>query len=65
MARDEDDAPRPPAVHEIGQPLDTLSVEEIGERIAALKAEIERLEQARAAKEASRSSAAAFFKTGG
>jgi uncharacterized small protein (DUF1192 family) len=46
--------------HEIGQSLDDLSVQEIDERITALRAEITRLE-ARRAKQASLS-AAAFFK---
>jgi uncharacterized small protein (DUF1192 family) len=47
--------------HEIGQSLDDLSVQEIDERITALRAEITRLE-ARRAKQASLSAAAAFFK---
>jgi uncharacterized small protein (DUF1192 family) len=64
MSRDEEDAPRPlPAAHIIGQVLDELSVAELSERIAMLRAEIERLERARQAKEASRASAAAFFKS--
>ena len=64
MIADEEDRPRPaPWPHAIGQVLDQLSVEELGERIALLKAEIERLELARSAKQASRASAAAFFKS--
>jgi uncharacterized small protein (DUF1192 family) len=66
MIKDEDDifAPRPaPQAHVIGQMLDELSVEELGLRIAALRAEIERLEQARQAKEASRATASGFFKS--
>jgi uncharacterized small protein (DUF1192 family) len=66
MRKDEDDqfAPRPaPALHVIGQLLDELSVQELAERIAALRAEIERLEHARQAKEAGRATAAAFFKS--
>lgn len=61
---DEAGAQPRPAVgrHEIGQPLDLLSVHELDERIAALRAEIARLEQARAAKAASRAAADAFFK---
>ena len=56
-------APRKPAsAHEIGQPLDVLSVAELDERIAMLQAEIERLANMRASKEASRQAAAAFFK---
>jgi len=66
MSKDEDDpfAPRAaPAVHVIGQLLDELSVQELEERIAALRAEIERLERARQAKEAGRATAAGFFKS--
>ncbi|MGH6818301.1 MAG: DUF1192 family protein [Methylovirgula sp.] len=66
MSKNEEDifAPRPaPTIHVIGQVLDELSVEELGERIAALRAEIERLEHAHQAKEASRASAAAFFRS--
>lgn len=68
MARTDDDpfstAPlKKPAVHEIGQSLDLLSVDEIDERIDLLKAEIERLSQTRAAKAASRLAADAFFKS--
>jgi uncharacterized small protein (DUF1192 family) len=48
--------------HEIGQSLDDLSVREIDERITTLQAEITRLEEARRAKQASHSAAAAFFK---
>jgi uncharacterized small protein (DUF1192 family) len=53
---------KPAAVHEIGQPLDVLSVAELDERIALLQAEIERLAAMRASKEASKQAAAAFFK---
>ena len=68
MARDDDDpfgAPRPKKVttHEVGQVLDTLSVDELDERIALLKAEIGRLEAARAAKQASKLAADAVFKS--
>ncbi len=49
--------------HEIGQPLDTLSVGELAERIDLLRAEIERLEAAKTAKAASAAAAAAFFKS--
>jgi uncharacterized small protein (DUF1192 family) len=58
----EDDRPKPGSVHEIGQDLSTLSLGEIDERVAALKAEIERLMAARAKKDASRSAADAFFR---
>ena len=56
-------APRkPPASHEIGQPIDALSVHELEERIEALKAEIARLEAAIKAREATKNAASAFFK---
>ncbi|MDZ5454131.1 MULTISPECIES: DUF1192 domain-containing protein [Labrys] len=59
-----DDEPRKVTVaHQIGQDLSTLSLHELEERIAALKQEIVRLEEARASKAASLSAASAFFKT--
>jgi uncharacterized small protein (DUF1192 family) len=57
-----DDKPRPKPTHELGQDLSTLSVHELDDRIALLRAEIARLEQARQGKEASKSAASAFFK---
>jgi len=68
MAREDDDPfgvapPKKPTTHEIGQPLDTLSVDELDERVALLKAEIIRLEEARVAKQASKLAADAFFKS--
>lgn len=60
--REEDDRPRPPIKHEIGQDLSQLSVEEIGERISLLEQEIERLSLDRNRKKASKSAADAFFK---
>jgi uncharacterized small protein (DUF1192 family) len=57
-------APRKLAtLHEIGQNLDLLSVDELTERVDMLKLEVERLENARHAKLASRNAAAAFFKS--
>ena len=61
MAMD-DELPKKKPVHEIGQDLSLLSVEELAERIATLKAEIARLEASMAAKRASRTSADQFFK---
>lgn len=65
MARIDDDplAPVRKPTHEIGQPLDTLSVDELDARVALLREEIERLEKARVAKQASRAAADAFFKS--
>jgi uncharacterized small protein (DUF1192 family) len=61
-AIDDDDRPKKKIVHEIGQELALLSVEELSERIALLKEEIVRLEQTMAKKRASRSTADQFFK---
>ncbi|GLI92200.1 DUF1192 domain-containing protein [Methylocystis echinoides] len=58
----EDDAPRPRPALEIGQPLDLLSAAELEARIAALRAEIARLEAARDAKRAATAAAEAFFR---
>ena len=58
----DDELPKKKPVHEIGQDLSLLSVEELAERIAALKAEIARLEASIASKRASRTSADQFFK---
>jgi uncharacterized small protein (DUF1192 family) len=66
MAGLDDDAlnaKRPkPLIHEIGQNIDDISAPELAERIAALRQEIERLERAIAAREATKDAAAAFFK---
>jgi uncharacterized small protein (DUF1192 family) len=59
---DEDDRPKKKIVHEIGQDLALLSINELRERIALLKEEIERLEAATTSKQASRGVADQFFK---
>lgn len=61
-AVDDDGRPKKKIAHEIGQDLALLSVDEITERIALLRAEIERLEEALRSKRASRSAADQFFK---
>jgi uncharacterized small protein (DUF1192 family) len=48
--------------HEIGADLAALSVDELAERVELLKAEVVRLEGAIAAKKASATVAASFFK---
>jgi uncharacterized small protein (DUF1192 family) len=63
MAIDDDDKPRKKISHEIGQDLSLLSVEELGERIALLTAEIARLQSAQTMKRATRDAADRFFKT--
>lgn len=62
MAKDDDEAPRKPGAHEIGQDLSQLSVEELAARIAVLRAEIERLDAAMTMKRATRDAADRFFK---
>jgi uncharacterized small protein (DUF1192 family) len=54
--------PKRTTAHEIGQPLDRLSVAELDERILLLKAEITRLEENRRFKQDSQTAAAALFK---
>jgi uncharacterized small protein (DUF1192 family) len=63
MAIEDDDRPRKKISHEIGQDLSLLSVEELGERIALLTSEIERLQAAATKKRASRDAADRFFKS--
>jgi uncharacterized small protein (DUF1192 family) len=63
MPIEDDDRPRKKISHEIGQDLSLLSVEELNERIALLRSEIERLEAASAKKRASKDAANSFFKT--
>jgi uncharacterized small protein (DUF1192 family) len=58
----DDDKPKKKPSHEIGQDLGMLSVAELDERIALLKAEIERLEADKARKGSHRSAADAFFR---
>jgi uncharacterized small protein (DUF1192 family) len=61
-AIEDEDKPKKKLVHEIRQDLALLSIEELSERIALLTGEIERLEAARAKKQASRTAADQFFK---
>ncbi|MBL8573703.1 MAG: DUF1192 domain-containing protein [Hyphomicrobiaceae bacterium] len=62
MAFIDEPAPRKKLVHELGQDLSALSVHELDERMEQLAAEIERLRQARATKQAGRAAADAVFK---
>ncbi|HZS63103.1 MAG TPA: DUF1192 domain-containing protein [Xanthobacteraceae bacterium] len=61
-AIDDEDRPKKKVAHEIGQDLALLSVGELNERIALLKAEIARLEGEAAKKSATRNAAENFFK---
>jgi uncharacterized small protein (DUF1192 family) len=61
-AIDEDDKPKKKVVHEMGQDLTLLSVEELGARVQLLRDEINRLEADMTQKRASRAAADQFFK---
>lgn len=63
MPVDDEDRPAKKVTHEIGQDLALLSVEELNDRVALLKAEIGRLEGALAGKKASRDAASKFFRS--
>ena len=58
----DDDEVKKPRGHEVGMPIDTMSVEELEERISLLRGEIGRLEQAIAARNKTRSEAESLFK---
>ena len=63
MPIEDEDRPRKKISHEIGQDLSLLSGEELAERIALLRSEIERLEAASTKKRASKDAANSFFKS--
>lgn len=58
----QDDDISKPKSHEVGMPIDTMSVEELGNRIGLLEAEIARLKAAIAARGSTRQAAEAVFK---
>lgn len=58
----DDDEVRKPKGHEVGMPIDAMSVEELQQRIALLRDEIARLEQAIAARRNTRAAADSLFK---
>jgi uncharacterized small protein (DUF1192 family) len=57
-----DEEIKKPKAHEVGMPIDTMSVEELGERIGLLEDEIKRLQAAIEARGATRKAADAAFK---
>ena len=59
---EDEDGPKRRVVHEVGMPIDTMSVEELSERIGLLEAEIARLRVAIAARQKTRSVADSLFK---
>jgi len=62
MTTSDDDRPKRLPVHQLGQELGTLSLDELSERIASLKDEIARIEAAIRMKRDSAAAADAFFK---
>jgi uncharacterized small protein (DUF1192 family) len=58
----DDDAIRKPKGHEVGMPLDAMSVEELQDRIALLESEIARLRAAIGDRNKTRTDADALFK---
>ena len=58
-----DDEPvKKKVVHTLGEDLTTLSEDELAARVALLAAEIERLEEAKRERHATREAASTFFK---
>lgn len=62
MREDDPDRPKPKPLHQVGEPLDMMSIEELRLHITMLQDEIARLEAAVLSKQASRGAADAFFK---
>ena len=58
----DDDAVKKRRGHEVGMPIDTMSVEELNERIGMLRQEITRLEEAIAARQKTKAAADSLFK---
>jgi uncharacterized small protein (DUF1192 family) len=61
-AIDPDELPKKKIIHEMGQDLSLLSVDELAERIGVLKQEIARLDAEMGKKRATKSAADLFFK---
>lgn len=62
MAIFDDEPVKKPRIHEIGQDLSLLSVSDLNERIAQLRAEIERLEAELKTKGVTKAAAEALFR---
>lgn len=58
----DDDPVKKPKGHEVGMPIDTMSVGELTDRIALLREEIARLEAAIAARKQTKAAADSIFK---
>ena len=62
MAIFEDEPSRPAGAHVVGQDISLMSADELAQRIALLRAEIERLEEERARRGATMRAAEAMFR---
>ena len=58
----DDEAVKKPKGHEVGMPIETMSVDELNERIGMLRQEISRLEEAIAARQKTKAAADSLFK---
>ena len=58
----DDDEAKKPRIHEVGMPIDTMSVDELEDRIAMLEAEIVRLREAVAERKQTKAAADSLFK---
>lgn len=58
----DDEAPKKLKTHEVGMLIDTMSVDELNERIGLLEAEIVRLRDAIAARQKTKAAADSLFK---
>ena len=58
----DDDQVKKPKLHEVGMPIDTMSVEELLARIGLLEGEFARLQAGIVARQKTRSAADALFK---
>lgn len=64
MALFDEEPAAKPRIHEIGQDLSLLSIDELKQRIGQMRVEIERLEAEIAAKDVTRTAAEALFRRG-
>lgn len=62
MSLFDDDRPKKVNTHEIGCDISQLSADELERRVTLLEAEIDRLREERARKDAGRAAAESFFK---
>lgn len=58
----EDDEVKKPRAHEVGMPIETMSVDELTDRIGLLRDEIARLEAAIVARKQTKDAADSLFK---